>query len=146
MIDYRTAHLSDAPELKELNDLLNGEGCNKLEAIEASLQRNEQEIVCVAVNGHKLVGFCCSQLLKSMCYPYNYAEITELYIINEYRRKGIGKHLLQYCENLLIKRDVRHFHVLTGSKNAVAQTLYRSNGYNDTSEILFDKNINNTAR
>ena len=63
MIDFHMAQLSDTPELKKLNDLFNSEGCNTLEAIEESLERNEQEIVCVAVDGNKLVGFCCGQFL-----------------------------------------------------------------------------------
>ena len=141
MIDFRMAQLSDAPELKKLNDLFNGEGCNTLEAIEESLERNEQEIVCVAVDGNKLVGFCCGQFLKSMCYPYNYAEITELYVMDDCRRQGVGRHLLQFTEDILIKREVKHLHVLTGDKNIVAQKLYRKCGYADTFEILLDKNI-----
>ena len=141
MIDFRVAQLADAPELKKLNDLFNGDGCNTLEAIEESLRRNEQEIVCVAADGNKLVGFCCGQFLKSMCYPYSYAEITELYVMDEYRKQGIGRHLLHFVEDILVKREVKHLHVLTGNKNVVAQTLYRSCGYADTSEILLDKNI-----
>ena len=140
MIDFRTAQLSDAPELKKLNDLFNGEGCSTLEEIEESLKQNEQEIVCVAADGDKLVGFCCAQFLKSMCYPYDCAEITELYVMDEYRRQGIGKSLLQFTEAILIKREVKHLHILTGNENAVAQALYRSCGYTDTSEILLEKN------
>lgn len=141
MIDFRMAQLSDAPELKKLNDLFNGDGCNEVEAIEESLKQNENEIVCVAVKGNTLVGFCCSQFLKSMCYPYNYAEITELYVMDEYRRQGVGRQLLQFTEDVLVKREVKHLHVLTGNKNTIAQALYRSYGYADTSEILLDKNI-----
>ena len=141
MIDFRVAQLSDAPELNKLNDLFNGDGCNTLEAIEESLKENEQEIVCVAADGNKLVGFCCGQFLKSMCYSNNYAEITELYVMDEYRRQGIGRHLLQFTEDILIKREVKHLHILTGNKNIAAQALYRTCGYADTSEILLDKNI-----
>ena len=140
MIDIRLAKSSDAPELKKLNDLFNGDGNNTVEAIVESLKENEQELVCVAADGDKLVGFCCGQILKSMCYSYKFAEITELYVIAEYRRHGIGKQLLGATENGLNKRGVKHLHVLTGDKNFIAQTLYRSCGYGDTSEILLDKN------
>ena len=139
MIDYRTACIDDAPELKKLNDLFNGEGCNTLEDIEESLKHNEREIVCVAANGSNLVGFCCGQIFKSICYPIYCAEITELFVMDGYRRQGIGKSLLQYTEDILIKRGVKHFHVLTGEKNTAAQALYRSRGYAETNEILLDK-------
>ena len=143
MIDYRTANINDAPELKKLNDLFNGEGCNTLEDIAESLKHNEREIVCVAANGSNLVGFCCGQITKSMCYPIYCAEITELFVMDGYRRQGIGKSLLQFTEDILIKRGVKHFHVLTGDKNIAAQALYRSRGYVDTSEVLLDKYIAN---
>ena len=141
MIDIRLANSADAPELNKLNDLFNGDGNNTIDAIEESINGNEQELVCVAVNGNKLVGFCCGQILKSMCYSYKFAEITELYVIEKYRRQGIGKRLLSITENELNKRGVKHLHVLTGDKNFIAQTLYRSCGYGDTSEILLDKNM-----
>jgi hypothetical protein len=38
MIDIRVAKDSDAPELKKLNDLFNGDGSNTIEAIEKSLK------------------------------------------------------------------------------------------------------------
>jgi ribosomal protein S18 acetylase RimI-like enzyme len=85
--------------------------------------------------------FCCGQILKSMCYSYKFAEITELYVMDEYRRQGIGRLLLDATEKELYKRGVKDLHVLTGDKNFIAQTLYRSCGYGDTSEILLDKNM-----
>jgi ribosomal protein S18 acetylase RimI-like enzyme len=141
MINIRLANSSDAPELAKLNTLFNGEGNNTINAIEESINGNGQEIVCVAADGNKLVGFCCGQILKSMCYSYKYAEVTELYVMEEYRRQGIGKQLLSITENELNKHGVKHLYVLTGDKNFIAQTLYRSCGYRDTSEILLDKNM-----
>jgi len=135
----RLANNSDAAELKKLNDAFNGEGCNTVELIKESLISNEQEIVYVAADGNKLIGFCCGQILKSMCYPSKYGEITELYVMDEYRRQGIGRQLLEATEDELKKRGVNHLHILTGDKNTVAQALYTSNGYVKTSEILFDK-------
>jgi len=141
MIDIRLANNNDAPELEKLNGLFNGDGNNTIEAIEESLKGNEHETVCVAADGDKLVGFCCGQIMKSICYSYKFAEITELYVMEDYRRQGIGRQLFDITENELIKRGVKHFHVLTGNKNFIAQTLYRSRGYGDTSEILLDKNM-----
>jgi len=141
MIDIRLADSADAPELKKLNDLFNGDGNNTAEAIEESLAKNGQEVVCVAVDGDRLVGFCCGQILKSMCYSYLFAEITELYVIAECRRQGIGRQLLRLTENELSKCGANHFHILTGSDNFIAQALYHACGYGDTSEILLDKSL-----
>jgi len=141
MIDIHLANSSNALELKKLNDLFNGDGNNTIETIEESLKGNGQEIVCVAADGDMLVGFCCGQILKSMCYSYKFAEITELFVMDEHRCQGIGRRLLDVTEKELYKRGVKHLHVLTGNKNKIAQTLYRSCGYGDTSEILLDKNM-----
>ena len=135
----RLASYSDASELKRLNDLFNGEGCNTVKAIEESIKKNEQEIICVADDGNKLVGVCCGQILKSMCYAAKYGEITEIYVEEEYRRQGIGRKLLITTESELSERGVKHFHILTGEENITAQTLYNSCGYAKTTKILFDK-------
>jgi ribosomal protein S18 acetylase RimI-like enzyme len=141
MIEIRLAISLDAPELNKLNALFNGDGNNTVGAIEDSLKENGREIVYVAADGNKLVGFCCGQIMKSMCYSYKYAEITELYVTAEYRRQGVGRLLFCAMENELGKRGARHLHVLTGSGNLIAQALYRSCGYRETSEMLFDKNM-----
>jgi len=87
MIKIRLAKSSDAHGLKALNDLFNGEDSNSAESIRISLNENKQEIVCVAVDDEEmLVGFCCGQIAKSMCYSIHYGDITEFYIIDEYRQ------------------------------------------------------------
>ncbi|MCL2866896.1 MAG: GNAT family N-acetyltransferase [Clostridia bacterium] len=130
---------ADAPELLKLNDLFNGGGCNTVETVAESLEGNGREMVYVAADGKTLAGFCCGQIQQSICYAYPFAEITELYVMDAYRRQGIGKQLLVMMENALFKRGVKHLHILTGRENHIAQALYRACGYGDTSEILLDK-------
>ena len=142
MSHIRIAQCSDAQELQKLNDLFNGKSSHTLAAIQESLETNTKEIVYVATDNDQLVGFCCGQICKSMCYSILYAEITELFVLDGYRRQGIGRQLLKSMESDLAKQDVRHFHILTLKDNCAAQSLYRSLGYVVTSEILLDKTIN----
>ena len=139
MIHIRIAQCADAQELQKLNDLFNGKNSNTLAAIRESLQTNTNEIVCVAADQDQLVGFCCGQIGKSMCYPILYAEITELFVVDACRRQGVGKQLMHFMESELAKRGVRHLHILTYKDNCAAQSLYGSLGYVVTSEILLDK-------
>ena len=141
MMQIRLAEIFDVPELNKLNILFNGEGCSSIKIIEESLKNNAREIVVVADEEDRLVGFCCGQIFKSVCYSYNYSEITELYIMKEYRRKGIGKQLIDFMETEFIKRGVKHIHILTGKDNKIAQSLYHLCGYIETSEILLDKDL-----
>jgi len=141
MNQIRLAQVSDASELKRLNDLHNGEDCNSLESIEESLKDNPHELVCVAAGDDRLYGFCCGQICKSMCYPFFHAEITDLYVSDECRRQGVGKKLVEFMENELTERGVRHFHILTFKDNASAQALYCSCGFSVIPEMLLEKNV-----
>jgi hypothetical protein len=66
-LEIRSAKVTDAPELKKLNDLFNGDEGNTLEGIECSLANNVREIVFVAAAGEALAGYCCGQIQTSMC-------------------------------------------------------------------------------
>ena len=102
MIQTRLAQVSDAPELKKLNDLVNGVWGNTVEAIKKSLEVNNQEIICVAVeigdDSNNLIGFCSGQIIKSACYSINYGDIIEFFIIEEYRYADICKQLVRQME------------------------------------------------
>jgi len=138
-ITIRLAQDSDSPELLKLNDLFNGEGCNSLSAIEESLNCNEQKIVCVAAESSNLIGFCCGQIFKSMCYSVNYGEITELFVLQTYRRQGVTRGLIAFIEVEFQKQGINHFQLFTGKSNEVAQTFYRAQGYMESSEMMFRK-------
>jgi len=138
MIQIRLAQPSDAPELKKLNNLFNGEDANTVEAIKKSLDKNKQEIVCVACESNskaeKLIGFCCGQIVNSMCYSISYGDITEFFVIEEYEHQGIGKQLVKCIEAEFRNRGVNHLHHYTGKDNTATQELYYSIGYTDSTK------------
>ena len=138
MIDIRLAKISDVLELLRLTSIYTDGNCNTMEGIEVSLKSNTQEIVCVAADGDKLVGFCCGQIQMSMCYEYDYVVISECYISDDYRRQGIGKRLITATEVEFNKRGITLFQVATVNANAAALALCRSCGYRDSS-IMFEK-------
>lgn len=141
MIHIRLAIVQDAPQLNELNAMFNGSSSSSIEVIEDSLKNNKQEIVYVATDENRLVGFCGGQIMASMCYAFMFAEITELYVLKEYRGQGIARQLFMTTEKVLREKGVKHIHVLTDRENYPAQKLYHSCGYSDTTEILLDKDI-----
>ena len=85
-MQIRLANSNDVNSLFELNELFNGPGCTTKEQLADSILNNNQETVFVAIIDGKMIGFCCVQLFKSMCYSSNYAEITELFVKEEYRK------------------------------------------------------------
>ena len=138
MIKIRLAQLSDAPEIKKLNDIFNGENSNTIEEIKIALNENNQEIVCVALefNGmaENLVGFCCGQIIKSVCYSIPYGDITEFFILEKYQQTDIGKQLVKFIEEEFNKRGVNHLHHITGKDNTEIQKLYHSLGFIDSTK------------
>jgi len=139
MIQVRLAESSDAFGLKTLNDLFNGEDSNCAESIGKSLAENKQEIVCVAVDGENmLVGFCCGQIVKSMCYSVLYGDITEFYIIDTYWQSDVGERLIKLIEYEFGKRGVAHLHHLTGQDNLTTQELFLSLGFTDSTKSSYN--------
>lgn len=135
----RIADIGDAKELKRLNDAFNGSDCNTVEGIREGINRNEAETVFVAESHNKLLGFCCGQLIKSICYNVFYAEITELYIDYSYRRQRIGSNLIRYAEGWFRQQGVYNFQLLTGQNNVIAQKFYEHLGYSRQNEISYRK-------
>ena len=138
-IIYRVANENDVMELRRLNDAFNGEGCNTIENIRAGVLREDAETVFVAEAESSLVGFCCGQLLKSICYSVYYTEITELYIEERLQRQGIGRKLVSFAEHWYREKGIHDFQLFTGGDNQTAQAFYESIGYRRNDDVLYRK-------
>lgn len=139
----RLAEISDAENLMILNDKFNGKGETAIENVIKSLENNKQEIIVVAEEKKILVGFVCVQLKKSFCYNNIIPEITEVFVDEIYRRKGIAGEMISFAESYCKKHyKFTHFELLTGVENNEAQALYKKMGYNDDGELHLSKQIN----
>ncbi len=133
----------DASGLKILNDIFNGKDCNSLSGISESLKKNKLETVVVAEQDGKLVGFCCGHLFCSFCYDCYYGEITELFVLEDFRRQGVARLLMMFLEKELTKKGAVNFQLFTGKTNDAAKLFYRSIGYKESKEQLFRKRNDN---
>jgi len=141
MFKIRIADISDAEELFMLNEEFNGKGVTQLSLLKKSLECNEQEIVFIALNENEAVGFCCVQIFKSMCYSRHYAEITELYVNDKYRRQGVAAELFRYIEEYFADKNIAGYQLFTGGDNISAQVFYEKQGYVRSDEIMYRKRI-----
>lgn len=138
----RLATLNDAEQLNRLNDEFNGKGETSLEHIKDSLINNHQEIIVVDDENGTLAGFVCVQLKKSFCYDEYMPEITEVYVNQKYRRKGIAKGMISFAESHCRKNYALHkFELLTGTENFTAQAVYAQLGYVNDGEIHLSKRV-----
>ncbi len=141
MFKIRTADISDAQELFRLNEEFNGKDVTQLSLLKKFLECNEQEIVFIALNENKAVGFCCVQIFKSMCYSKYYGEITELYVNEKYRRQGIAAGMLRYIEEYFADKNIGGYQLFTGGGNTSAQAFYEKQGYVKSNEIMYRKRL-----
>ena len=136
----RLATIDDAKQLFILNEKFNGEGETSLENIKNSILNNNQEIIVVAEHKQIIVGFVCVQIKKSFCYNENYAEISEVFVNENYRRRKFASKMIKFAEEYCIKNYLLHnFELKTGKNNTEAQSLYKTLGYSISHEILLRK-------
>ena len=135
----RRANEKDTDSLFELNELFNGKGTTTKEKMLNSLQYNKQEIVFIAIEKEQPVGFICGQVFMSMCYDTYYGEISELFVIEGYRRKGIARLLISKMEEEFKQNNIFSFQLFTGVDNIIAQTFYTSCGYKKSEERMYRK-------
>lgn len=138
----RLASPADAPQLFKLNEQFNGLSDTTIEAMAAALEGNPQEIVAVADEEGVLCGFVCAQVKRSFCYALPCAEITEVYVAEPYRRRGLAGAMLSFVEGVCAEKfHVRDLSVLTGQDNDSAQALYQKHSYEREDEVLLVKRI-----
>ncbi|MEX1030005.1 MAG: GNAT family N-acetyltransferase [Paenibacillaceae bacterium] len=135
----RWANEDDAESLVTLNAEFNGAGL-KVSEIKHSL-RNTNELVALAIMEDVPVGFACAQFNKSFCYRDLQREITEMYIQEAARRKGLGSMLLLFLEQELQVRGVKDVKILTGRNNESAHKAYEHANYLNKDQIVFEKQL-----
>ena len=139
----RKAQEQDIPDILQMNDKFNGVGYSTTEHIANSLKGNPHEIVLVAVHNGKAIGFACGLLKPSICYAKSVpCEVTELFVCEDYRRKGIATKLLKQLENEFDANNTDEIILLTGMKNVNAQSFYVNNGYELFERVVYVRKYN----
>lgn len=88
------------------------------------------ETFLVAEEGGRLVGFTSLRVVPAID-PTPYAEVTDLFVVEDARRRGVGTALVRHCEDLARTRGAATLVLLTGHANPDAQAFYRRLGYAD---------------
>ncbi|MEK4851938.1 GNAT family N-acetyltransferase [Paenibacillus sp. FSL H7-0756] len=139
LIRVRLASIADAEALSGLNQEFNGGVRRPPAQIIEYLHTNCNECIAVAELNGTIVGFGCAQSLYSFCYEEPYGEITELYVQDTARRKGVARGIITCLEDELRMRGVKRVKVLTGRRNAAAIRTYEDCGYVKDDEQMLEK-------
>ncbi|MFB0844008.1 GNAT family N-acetyltransferase [Paenibacillus oleatilyticus] len=138
--EVRMATADDAADLARLNQAFNGGELLPASEIIESMNQSSELIVVATMDG-KVVGFACAQSYKSFCYREGLGEITEMYIEQAARRKGLATSMIALLEDKLGERGVKIIKILTGSNNDPAIRTYERCGYVKDDEIFLQKEL-----
>jgi len=119
----RPAEQRDTRKFSELNRRFNG--CAG--RFEERDERTEKVIVA-EVEG-ELVGFACVQIVRSVCSDSPWAELTELFVDEASRRRGVGAALVSEAERISWKSGCSELVLRTRASNHDARTLFDNCGY-----------------
>jgi ribosomal protein S18 acetylase RimI-like enzyme len=137
----RIATPADAGDLARMNAAFNGV-FDTAEQIAARLAAYADiETAILAELDGQVGGFACVRVVPCVLYAEPYAELTELYVEPAFRRRGLGRALLAYAEQLIRARGASELLIMTGINNAAAQALYRAAGY-ATYAVALNRKVN----
>ena len=127
---------TDARAIAKLNLLFN-EVDEAAEAIAARMSDpNCVETVILAKVADKAVGFALVRVVPSVLYSTPHAELTELYVMEKYRKRGIASDLVTFAEQIAVQKGARSILVQTGDDNLSALALYKKLDYEEYDLVL----------
>jgi ribosomal protein S18 acetylase RimI-like enzyme len=98
----------------------------------------EEGIVFVAVLNEHVIGYVCGGPTKSDTYreKRTVAELENLYVLKEYRMKGIGQQLYEAFLAWCGEKGINKVVVEASSENVTAINFYRKVGFKDYSLVM----------
>jgi ribosomal protein S18 acetylase RimI-like enzyme len=137
--EVRRAYIHDAEDLARLNEVFNGVLMTP-EEVRDSLLRSNELVAIAQLNGHT-VGFACAQYFESFCYHEKHGYLTEMFVEESSRGRGLATMLMAHIEEELRSRGVSEVRVLTGANNEVAIKAYERFQYEREDDSVLKKNL-----
>ena len=135
----RAAGPADAPAVAELLIEFNGEGL----PAEALARRMEEvrglETAFLGEWEGEAAGVLVLRTTPTLSGADDWAEITEMYVRPQFRRRGIGRALMEAALDYGRQRGCREFHLLVDPSNKAGQAFYAELGFQvDSWEMRWD--------
>lgn len=100
----------------------------------------DKDIVLIAIIDEKIVGYIAGQLNTEGTYNnIKQAELSNMYICDEYRNLGIGTKLFKELKNICIGNGMQEIKVVADYKNLKAIDFYKNNGFEEAEITLKQK-------
>lgn len=128
-ITIRPATPEDAAAIHRLNVAFNDARATPAYIAESIRLRAQFEQLFVAELAGEVVGTAALRLLPCALDPEPYAELTELYVAEAARRRGVGHALVRAVEEAARVGGARRLILLTAWRNGTAHQFYHALGY-----------------
>lgn len=130
-VAVRQATTDDAQELARMLNIFDGTGATP-EQVAARMAVCQHVLTTFLgeVDGQS-VGFACLRLIPHIQGDEPYAELTDIYVNEAFRRHGVARALIAQVEATARAAGASEVVIITGFDNEGAQAAYRANGYAD---------------
>lgn len=97
--------------------------------------------IWVILYNHQVIGYAALTFGFSFEYGGRNAFIDELFLIPEYRQKGIGRLAIDFIEEEASKLGIQTIHLEAERHNTNAIKLYKLKGFSDNGRTLMFKKL-----
>ena len=99
--------------------------------------RIESEFVYVAEANGKIIGYLAGSFNNQVSYSHEvYAELENMFVMDEWRRHGVGKALCQEFFAQCEQRKIKSIRVTASAKNSRAVAFYKNIGFEEFDLVL----------
>ena len=101
-----------------------------------------KQFIYVAEDNQKIVGFITGEILsKKEWYTVQLGTINNLFVLEEYRGKGIGKKLMETMMDAFKEKGINNFELYALNNNENALKLYEKLGFRKYNvQMLYEEN------
>jgi ribosomal protein S18 acetylase RimI-like enzyme len=120
-------------------------GDNVLTQVETHLRNkitSDDSLVLIATDNQRVVGYSISQITRMP--PFTRGKqlgvIYDMAVTASYRKKGIGKEILDQIKSWFKDRDIHRIELSVVTKNTIGDSFWREQGFKDYEQILYLEN------
>ena len=125
----RAAGPADAPAVAELLVEFDGEGLSPEALARRMAEVEGLETAFLGEWNGEAAGLLVLRTMPTLSGADDWAEITEMYVRPQFRRRGIGRALVEAALDFGRKRGCREFHLLVDPSNEPGQAFYVELGF-----------------
>jgi N-acetylglutamate synthase-like GNAT family acetyltransferase len=136
LVSVRVMTPADAPALAHLLEAIEAQTVTSQAAL-ARLEKSQAvEEIFLAEAAGQAIGLGCLRLAPALTSGDMHAEITELYVDQAYPEQGVEQAMLAHMESRAREKGASQISLLTGFKNAAAQSRYQALSYRPYAMVM----------